>query len=123
MTNQIAKQKEHLAIVNGRLADLEGLFSKGLLRKEVLLNQQIEKSLVEGQVSNLEAQVAHLRQNMGELDIKLGDVKANYLRQTLTELQDTSQRLREIETTIGPARRLLEVKAQGAGSDVDEPNT
>ena len=58
---------------------------------------------------------------MGELDIKLGDVKANYLRQTLTELQDTSQRLRDVETSIGPARRLLEVKAQGAGSDVDEP--
>ena len=58
---------------------------------------------------------------MGELDIKLGDVKANYLRQTLAELQDTSQRLREVETSIGPARRLLEVKAQGASSDVDEP--
>ena len=121
VTNQIAKQKEHLAIVNSHLADLELLFAKGLLRKDVLLNQQIEKSLVEGQVSNLQAQVAHLRQNMGELDIKLGDVKANYLRQTLTELQDTSQRLREVETSIGPARRLLEVKAQGAGSDVDEP--
>ena len=121
VTNQIAKQKEHLAIVNDHLADLEHLFGKGLLRKDVLLNQQIEKSLVEGQLSNLQAQVARLRQNMGELDIKLGDVKANYLRQTLTELQDTSQRLREVETSIGPARRLLEVKAQGAGGDVDEP--
>ena len=43
MTNQIAKQKERLAIVNSRLADLELLFGKGLLRKDVLLNQQIEK--------------------------------------------------------------------------------
>ena len=47
--DQIAKQKEHLGIVMDRLADLELLFGKGLLRKEVLLNQQIEKSLVEGQ--------------------------------------------------------------------------
>jgi polysaccharide biosynthesis/export protein len=120
VTNQIAKQKEHLAIVNSHLADLQLLFGKGLLRKDVLLDQQIEKSLVEGQVSNLQAQVAHLRQNMGELDIKLGDVKAIYLRQTLTELQDTSQRLRDVETNIGPARRLLQVKAQGADGDVDE---
>jgi polysaccharide export outer membrane protein len=121
VTNQIAKQKEHLAIVNSRLTDLEHLFGKGLLRKDVLLNQQIEKALVEGQVSNLQAQVARLQQTMGELDVKLGDLKATYLRQTLVELQDTSQRLRDVETSIGPARRLLEVKAQDAGSDVDEP--
>ena len=121
VTNQIAKQKEHLAIVNGHLADLELLFGKGLLRKDVLLNEQIQKTLVEGQLSNLQAQVARLRQNMGDLDIRLGDVKANYLRQTLTELQDTSQRLRDVETSIGPARRLLEVKSQGASGDVDEP--
>ena len=121
VTDQIAKQKQRLDIVNSHLADLEPLFGKGFLPKEVLLNQQIEKVLVEGQVSNLKAQVAHLRQNMGELDVKLGDIKANYLRQTLAELQDTSQRLRGIETALGPARRLRDIKAQGASSDVDEP--
>lgn len=121
VTNQLAKQTEHLAIVNGHITDLELLFRKGLLRKDVLLNQQIQRTLVEGQMSNLQAQVARLRQNMGELEIKLGDVKANYLRQTLAELQDTSQRLRDVETSIGPARRLLAVKSQGAAGDVDEP--
>jgi polysaccharide biosynthesis/export protein len=123
VTNQIGKQNERLNIVNGRLTDLEGLFSKGLLRKEVLLNQQIEKSLVEGQISNLEAQVARLRQNMGDLDVKLGDVQSSYVRQTLTELQGTAERLREIETSLGPARRLLEVKARAAGSDIDDEYT
>jgi polysaccharide biosynthesis/export protein len=118
--DQIAKQKERLVIVNSRLSDLEGLFSKGLLRKEVLQNQQIEKSLVEGQIFALEAQVAGLRQRTGDLDVKLGDLKANYLRQTLAELQDTSQRLREVETSLGPVRRLLEVKARGVGGEVDE---
>ncbi len=121
VVEQIAKQNERLSIVNTRLADLEHLFGKGLLRKDVLLNQKIEKSLVEGQVSSLEAQLARLRQNVGELEVKLGDVKATYLRQILSELQDTSQRLRDVETSIGPARRLLQVKAQGATSEVEEP--
>ena len=121
VTDQIAKQKEHLAIVNSHLADLELLFGKGLLRKDVLLNEHIQKTLVEGQVSSLEANVARLRQTMGELDVKLTDVKATYLRQTMAELQDTSQRLRDVELSIGPARRLLGVKAQGTNSDVDEP--
>jgi polysaccharide export outer membrane protein len=119
VTNQIAKQKEHLGIVNGHLDDLETLFAKGLLRKDVLLNEQIQKTLVEGQMANLEAQVARLRQNMGDLEVRLGDIKSNYLRQTLQELQDTSQRLRDVEMSLGPARRLLSVKAQGAGGDVD----
>jgi polysaccharide export outer membrane protein len=119
VANQILKQHERLTIVNSHLADLEGLFSKGLLRKDVLVNQRIEKALVEGQISNLEAEVARLRQTIGELDVKLGELKAGFLRQTLSELQDASQRLREVETSLGPARRLLAVKAKGVGGDVD----
>ena len=120
ITAQIAKQKEHLDIVNSHLADLELLFGKGLLRKEVLLNQQIEKALVEGQLSNLEAQVAHQRQTMGDLNVKLSDLKANFERQTLGELQETSQRLRDIETNMGPARKLFEIKADAASSNNDD---
>ena len=114
VTEQIASQNERLDIVNSRIADLEPLFRKGYLTKEILLNQQIEKTLVQAQVSNLEAQVAHLRQTMGDLDVKLGEVNANYLRQVLVELQETTDRLREIDVTLGPARKLLDIKAESA---------
>jgi polysaccharide export outer membrane protein len=120
VTEQIANQKERLDIVNGRIADLEPLFSKGFLRKEVLLNQRIEKTLVQSQLSYLEAQVAHLRQAMGELDVKLGDVKATYTRQVVGELQEAAQRLRGIETTLGPARKLLDIKAEAASGATAE---
>ena len=120
---QVDKQKEHLGIVNSHIVDLEHLFGKGLLRKDVLLNEQIQKTMVEGQVANSEAQLARLRQNMGDLEVKLGDLKSVSLRQTLTELQETSQRLREVETSLGPARRLLEVKARGVGVDDDAEYT
>jgi polysaccharide export outer membrane protein len=120
VTEQIASQNERLDIVNGRIADLEPLFAKGFLRKEILTNQRIEKTLVQSQVSNLEAQVAHLRQTMGDLDVKLGDVKATYVRQVLEQLQQTTQHLREIETTLGPARKLLDIKAEGASEVTDE---
>jgi polysaccharide export outer membrane protein len=122
VNSQIARQRERLDIVTDRLTDLDQLFGKGLLRKEVLINQQIEKSLVEAQLSNLEAQVARLRQNMGDLDFKLGDVKATHEKQTLIELQDASQRLAEIENSIGPARKLLEVKSDAVESESDESN-
>jgi polysaccharide export outer membrane protein len=118
--NQIEKQKERLTMVNSRLVDLEHLFRKGLLRKDTLVNQQIERSLVEGQVSALEAQIARLRQAMGDIDVRLGDAKATHLRETLAQLQETSERLREVELNLGPARKLLSVTAQGASGDFDE---
>jgi polysaccharide export outer membrane protein len=117
VNSQITKQRERLDIVTDRITDLDLLFGKGLLRKEVLINQRIEKSLVEAQLSNLEAQVARLRQNMGDLDIKLEELKAVHERQTLTELQDATQRLAEIENSLDPARRLVEIKARAADAD------
>lgn len=120
VTIQIAKQKERLGIVESHLTDLQTLFDKGLLRKDVLLNQQIEKTLVESQLSNLQAQVAHLRQVMGDLDIRAEDLKASFEKQTLTELQETNQRLSEIENSVGPARKILQVKAEAATADTDD---
>src|SRR5262245_15179000 len=117
VNTQIEKQNEHLSIVNSHIVDLEHLFGKGLLRKDVLLNEQIQRTMVEGQVAFSESQLAKLRQNMGDLDVKLGDLKSVSVRQTLTELQETSQRLREVETSLGPARKLLEVKARDVSDD------
>jgi len=117
VNEQIATQKKRLDIVNSRLADLDFLFRKGLLRKELLVNQQIEKVLVEGQLSNLEAQVAHLRQTMGDLDIRFSDVKATYERQILGELQETSQHLIETENGIGAAHKILSIRNDDVSDD------
>ena len=119
VTEQIKNQNERLEIVDRRLADLEPLFQHGNLRKEVLTNQQIEKTLVHSQLSNLEAQVARLRQTKGDIEVKLSDVKANYLRQVLGELQDTTQRLRVIDATLGYARKVRDVKAEAASGVTD----
>ena len=80
--------------MNERLADLEHLFGKGLLRKHVLINQRIEKATRSGEsYRDWRAKRANLRQTMGDLDVKIGELKASYQRQTLSELQETSQRL------------------------------
>ena len=111
---EIATEKGHLDIVNQRLDDLEHLFAKGLLRKELLINQRIEKALVQAGLSRLQAAAAQAQVNIGELDVKIGDVKASYVRQTLAELQETSQRLREIDAIIGSSRKLRDIKAEYA---------
>ena len=121
VTDETANVEERLGIVNGRLADLEHLFSKGLLRKELLINQRIEKAVVQVELSRNQAQVAQSRRTMGELDVKVGDLKAVYMRQVLAELQETSQRLRGIETTLGLARKLRDLKAEAASRETGGP--
>ncbi len=120
VTDQIVKQKERLAIVSNHLDDLEILYGKGYVTKVLLLNQRIEKTLVEAQLSSLQAEVARLRQNMSELEVKLGDLKAGYEKQILEELQETRQRLRDIETSLAPARQVLDVKAEAATKEIGD---
>jgi polysaccharide biosynthesis/export protein len=120
VTEQITSQNARLDIVNGRLADLEPLYKKGFLRKEALTNQQIEKTVVQSQISTMQGQVAHLRQIMGDLEVKLLEVKSTYFRQVFGDLQDASQRLRAVETSMAPARRILAVKAEAASGNADD---
>ena len=63
-----------------------------------------------------------MQQNAGELEIKQEEVKANYKRQVLNELQETSQRLLDIDATLGTARQIRNLKAQKAAFGDDEPN-
>ena len=114
VNDQVAQARARRDTVKERLADLEFLFDKGLLRKDALINQRIEQTLVEGEVSRLEAQLAHLRQTMGDLVLRIEDAKASYERQILSELQETTQRLREIEAVIGPVRRIRDLRAEYA---------
>jgi hypothetical protein len=116
----VAQQKVRLDNVNEHLADLNSLFNKGYSRKDVLINQRIEQALVEAERSRLQGELAHLRQTMGDLDFKIEELNVGYARQTLSELQETSQRLREIEAAIGPARRIRDVRADYANSQGSE---
>ena len=109
-------------IVSQRIDEYQDLVNRGLVRKPELIGQQIEKSLVQAEVSRLQGEIAHLQQNAGELEVKQEEVKANYKRQVLTELQETSQHLLDIDATLGTARQLRNLKAQKVGFGDEEPN-
>ena len=73
-------------------------------------------------MSRLQGEIARLQQNAGELEVKQEEVKANYKRQVLNELQETSQRLLDINATLGTARQIRNLKVQKAAFGDDEPN-
>jgi polysaccharide export outer membrane protein len=121
VTDQIAKERDRLNIVNQRINQYLDLVNRGLVRKPELTEMQIQRSLVQAEVSRLQGVIAHLEQNAGELDIKQEEIKANYKRQVLTELQETSRRLLSINAILGTARQISKLAAQKAALGDDEP--
>ena len=122
VTDQIAKERDRLNIVSQRIDEYQDLVDRGLVRKPELTEQQIQRSLVQAEVSRLQGEIARLQQNAGELEVKQEEVKANYKRQVLNELQETSQRLLDINATLGTARQIRNLKVQQAAFGDDEPN-
>jgi polysaccharide export outer membrane protein len=122
VTDQIAKERDRLHIISQRIDEYQDFVNRGLVRKPELTEQQIQKSLVQAEVSRLQGEIARLHQNAGELDIKQEEVKANYKRQVLTELQETSQRLLGISATLGTARQIRNIKVQKAAFGDDGPD-
>jgi polysaccharide export outer membrane protein len=122
VTDQIAKERERLDIVSRRIDEYQDLVNRGLVRKPELTEQQIEKALVQAEVSRLQGEIARLQQNAGELEVKQEEIKANYKRQVLTELQEASQRLLDINATLGTARQIRNLKVQKAAFGDAEAN-
>jgi polysaccharide export outer membrane protein len=122
VTDQIAKERDRLNIVSKSVDVYQDLVDRGLMRKPELTGTQIEKALVQAEVSRLQGEIAHLQQNAGELEIKQEEIKTNYKRQVLTELQETSQRLLDINSTLGTAREIRNLKVRKAAFGDDEPN-
>ena len=109
---QIDDTKQRLAIVSEHLAEYEDYAARGYVRKPLVIEQQILKSSTQAELARLEAELAHLRQNMGDLQVRKEEIKAAYKRQILSDLQDTSQRLLNIDATLGTARQLRHLRAQ-----------
>jgi polysaccharide export outer membrane protein len=112
VNTQIDDTNQRLAIVSERLDEYQDFAARGYLRKELVVQMEIQKTSIQAELARLEAELAHLQQNMGDLQIRKQEVKANYKRQIVNDLQDTSQRLLNIDATLGTARQLRRLRAQ-----------
>ena len=112
VTNDMEKQKDELNAMSDQIEVYQKLFDKGLLRKPEITQLKMQRSLVQAELSRLQAEIAHLKQNAADIDTKQEEVKNSYTRQILGELQTTSERLLDINATLGTARQLRAIRAQ-----------
>ncbi len=115
VSEQLANERQRLALVQKRVQELSDFRAKGFVRTDVLNEQQREEAYSQAEVAKLEAGLAALDRQMGDLDIRIEDAKAIFKREVMKDLHDTVQNLREIEVTLQTSRQLLEYRAEDAG--------
>ena len=115
LTSQLANEQRRREFVKTRVAELDAYKAKGLVRTYVLNEQQREEARAGSDVARLEAEIAALERQKGDLDIRIEDANAAFKRQVTTALQETLQNLREIEVTLQTSLELRDYRAEDAG--------
>ena len=125
LTEQLANERRRMNFVQTRVAELNDYKSKGLVRTYVVNEQQREEARASAEVAKLDAGLASLDRQMGDLDIRIDEAKASFRRRVMNELHETIQNLREIEVTLHTSRELLDYRAEDAGitEGVEESTT
>ena len=113
LTKQLASEQRRTNFIKSRVAELDEYKNKGLVRTYVLNEQQREEARAGSEVARLEADIASLERQMGDLDIRIEEAKATFKRQVMNGLQETLQNLREIEVTLQTSRELARLSGRG----------
>ena len=122
LTKQLASEQRRTNFIKSRVAELDEYRNKGLVRTYVLNEQQREEARAGSEVARLEADIASLERQMGDLDIRIEEAKAAFKRQVMNGLQETLQNLREIEVTLQTSRDLRDYRAEDAGIRDEDPS-
>jgi polysaccharide export outer membrane protein len=114
-TEQGTAGKKQLDMIQQQIDRYEKLFKQGLGTQNNDFQYRVLEANQEAAVWRLLSDVSRLQMQSGELDFKIREVEAIFKRQVATELQETRDRLNELEVTLPAAVRIRDVKLQYAG--------
>jgi polysaccharide export outer membrane protein len=106
-----AEQKQ-LELLQEHIADYNKLVSTGLARRYAMIELQREEARHKGNLARFAADIARLENSIGEIGVRMQEAENEYMRRTMTELQETRSRLQELDITIPVAQELRETRFQ-----------
>ena len=115
MDGQIESEKKQLALVREQIEQYDQLTKKGLGRFDMAFEFKLGEARHQSDLWRLLGEKSRLQLASGDLDIKLNEVKAAFEKQVIVELQDTQQKLRDLEVTIPSVRSLVDVRRRQVG--------
>jgi polysaccharide biosynthesis/export protein len=114
-TEQGNAGKKQLDMIRQQIDRYEKLVKQGLGTQNNDFQFRVLEGNQEATVWRLLSDVSRLQMQSGDLDFKIQEVEAAFKRQVATELQETRDRLNELEVTLPASVRIRDVKLQYAG--------
>jgi polysaccharide biosynthesis/export protein len=107
--NRLAK------IIEKRISEYEKIDNIGLGRSTVLSDFEKDKSRSESSIARAVADLSHVDHDVGEVDIKIHQLRDQFMRRTMGELGDAMRHLQETEISLMSARKQRELRSDLAG--------
>jgi polysaccharide biosynthesis/export protein len=125
---QAEAEQKQLELLQDHIADYNKLVSTGLARRYAMIELQREEARHKGNLARFAAEIARLDNSIGEIGVRIQEAENEYMRRTVTELQETRSRLQELDITIPVAQELRETRLQQSraalvGMTADVPYT
>jgi polysaccharide export outer membrane protein len=114
-TEQGNAGRKQLDLIRLQIDRYEKLVKQGLGTQNNDFQYRVLEANQEAAVWRLLSDVSRLEMQSGELDFKIKEVEAAFKQQVAKELQETRDRLDELEVTLPAANRIRDVKLQYAG--------
>jgi polysaccharide export outer membrane protein len=114
-TEQGNAGKKQLDLIRQQIDRYEKLVKQGLGTQNNDFQYRVLEANQEANVWRLLSDISRLEMQSGELDFKIKEVESAFKQQVAKELQETRDRLDELEITLPAAVRIRDVKLQYAG--------
>ncbi|MGB0682166.1 MAG: HlyD family type I secretion periplasmic adaptor subunit [Magnetovibrionaceae bacterium] len=118
LEDQIEAETRQLSLIKSEIDDLDTLYKKGLARKSRMLALERERAQIQGQRAQNRAEVARIRQSIGETQIRVRELEVEFVNEVVAELAAVQSELFDLEERIPAALDVLrrtEVIAPSAG--------
>lgn len=115
LDGQLDAEKRQLDLIQKHIADYKNLLNSGLGNRYTGIELQREEARNRGNIARFSGDMSTNEVNRGEIGIRIREARDVYLRRVRTELQETLQRLAEIEAALPVARAARELRLRQIG--------
>lgn len=115
LDGQLDAEKRQLDLIQKHIADYKNLLNSGLGNRYTGIELQREEARNRGNIARFSGDMSTNEVNRGEISLRIREARDVYQRRVRTELQETLQRLSEIDAALPVARAARELRLRQVG--------
>ncbi|KRE12738.1 hypothetical protein ASE66_19760 [Bosea sp. Root483D1] len=125
LTEQARLVERQVELTREQSSEYNKLATTGHGLRTVQVERERDYTRTQGEAARLRAELAKSETALGELTLRLRELDTTYMRRVVLELQDTRQKILEVERSLPTAREIAEsrrrrvVASEGSGAAAD----